>query len=182
MLFPVSWFRIVVLVVELSVDILTVILGLHVISIYMADLQKTQLSAVVTRTVRIIKPLPFTPTYEWQSVQRWDPLPAGLEIRMPLDGSPKMARIPHEWNWTVVVQNVAKPLNVRLHVRRDMRIGELRKQIADLMSAARPSKRHINVNNIVTIPSLSDESTVEDEKLFSRRNDVKFAFLNERLL
>eukprot|EP00899_Mesostigma_viride_P024379 jgi/Mesvir1/5125/Mv15280-RA.2 len=46
-------------------------------------------------------PAPFVPSYAWQAVPEGVNVPAGLEVRLPLDGSgTKEARIPDPWQLT----------------------------------------------------------------------------------
>jgi len=54
-------------------------------------------SVHVQLTVITQLPLRFLPSYHWQQVEDWQTLPAGLEVRMPLDGGRPTARIPDPW-------------------------------------------------------------------------------------
>ena len=53
--------------------------GVHKLSLYLSDLQHHPLTSIVTKTVRLIQPSPFIASYEWQKVEKWDPLPAGTQ-------------------------------------------------------------------------------------------------------
>jgi len=81
--------------------------------------------AAVDFTVRRFED--FAAGYDWQPVERWHRLPAGLEISLDLgtgagSGS-RRARIPQPWNWDARVQDDPAPR--RVPVEADTTFGEL---------------------------------------------------------
>ena len=78
---------------------------------------------------------PFVPTYEWQAELhhgQFDQaeLPAGLEISLPLDGSPRRARIPEAWQLCVWVGDERGFWRFNA-VTRATPVSELRQHAAD---------------------------------------------------
>ena len=47
--------------------------------------------------INVIRRGPFQATYEYLPVEAWHAVPPGLDVRMPLDGAVKTARIPQPW-------------------------------------------------------------------------------------
>ena len=108
-------------------------------------------------------PLPgFEATYEWQTVGDDVSLPAGLDVQLPLDGTPKRARIPPAWQLQVWVEEKSSFWRCD-QLARDTTVGALRHDIA---SFARCPAAHVELHLDGRL--LDDASTAEELSLFSK--------------
>jgi len=76
-----------------SIDVFRVPVGEHAFALRDANSGEAETLRVV---VRPTKPGEFVPTRSWQTVTG-DSVPPGLDVRLPLDGAAKEARIPDAW-------------------------------------------------------------------------------------
>mmetsp|Transcript_4262 Transcript_4262/g.10115 ORF Transcript_4262/g.10115 Transcript_4262/m.10115 type:complete len:239 (+) Transcript_4262:52-768(+) len=111
----------------------------------------------------------FVPTYEWQSLSESQSVPAGLEIRLPLDGvSQKEARIPPTWRLQLWL---GKELGFfRPEVKRKMQLRELRTAIAEHLKI--PSDCFTLLEHSGAVLG-NDEATVEELGLFGLQSEIR---------
>ena len=121
--------------------------------------------SVVVGSLKVPPVAPFVPSYEWQRVEPGcPPLPAGLDVEMPLDGGHQRARIPQLWQLSVFVDKGY----LRHQVTRKTTISDLRAVAARHMGV--PLER---IFLAMGAKQLNDGDTVESVGLFGREAELR---------
>lgn len=144
------------------------------------------LSPVANTEFEVVLQKQFSATYDWQDVQEWHSLPAGLHIVLPLDGvGKKRARIPPVWQLQKYVEfsggdggisegiATAKRTGgffLRADVRPETTVLELRREIARHPRVARRGIDCVELSWGGRV--LNDVETVESLDLFNRLRDL----------
>ena len=125
---------------------------------------------------------PFAATYKWQRVESGTILPPGLEVEMPLDGSPQRARIPPEWALRLNVKDSAGfafTFDVHVDVTRATTMREIReaaaRHVTQTGSMGEVSAEKISLTVEGHTGELDDARTAEEVDLFSNATKVKAA-------
>jgi uncharacterized protein YciI len=127
--------------------------------------------SVVVGSLKVPPVAPFVPSYEWQRVEPGcPPLPAGLDVEMPLDGGHQRARIPQQWQLSVFVDKGY----MRHQVTRKTTISDLRAVAARHMGV--PLER---ISLAMGAKQLDDGDTVESAGLFSKEADLRVVVREE---
>lgn len=121
------------------------------------------------------------PTYEWQTVQPLQSVPAGLEIHLDLNGGGRLARIPALWRLQLYLGHAAGGY-FRSDVQRDTTVGAL-ERLATAQRARYQAMHHAGSTDECasfwsSAERLPPHATAEETSLFDRRGSLRVQWDN----